>query len=49
MPTHLEELLARFDDGATLAKARTIPAAWYHDPEIAEHERRHVEREASCS
>jgi choline monooxygenase len=34
MPTRLDELLSRFDPGRPLAQARTIPAAWYHDPEL---------------
>ena len=42
MPTALQELLARFDANAPLAQARTIPAAWYHDPALADLERRAV-------
>ena len=37
-----KELLAQFDDEAPLARARTIPAAWYHDADLADLERRHV-------
>jgi hypothetical protein len=42
MPSHLEELLQAFDANLPLARARTIPSAWYHDPEIFELERRRV-------
>src|SRR5262245_1862460 len=38
----LRELLAAFDPSLPLERARTIPAAWYHDPELAALERRAV-------
>ena len=38
----LRELLAAYDALAPLAKAETIPAAWYRDPRVAELERRTV-------
>jgi choline monooxygenase len=34
MSSRLAELLARFDAGLPLERARTIPAAWYHDEEV---------------
>jgi choline monooxygenase len=34
MTSHVEELLKAFDGSLPLARARTIPSAWYHDPEI---------------
>lgn len=34
MSARLTELLQAFDDTAPLARARTIPSAWYFDPEI---------------
>jgi choline monooxygenase len=34
MTSHLQELLNAFDSGLPLARARTIPGRWYHDPEI---------------
>ncbi|MBL8796972.1 MAG: Rieske 2Fe-2S domain-containing protein [Planctomycetia bacterium] len=39
MSTHLQEQLRRFDPTLPLERARTIPAAWYLDPEIHEAER----------
>ena len=38
----LQEKLAAFDDQRPLARARTIPSAWYFDQEIHELERRAV-------
>jgi choline monooxygenase len=38
----LEEILAVYDDRASLAEASTIPAPWYVDPRIAELERLNV-------
>jgi choline monooxygenase len=38
----LREKLATFDPDRPLERARTIPSAWYHDPEIHEAERRAV-------
>lgn len=34
MTSSVEALLAAFDSELPLARARTIPSAWYHDPEI---------------
>src|SRR5260370_7615954 len=34
MSAHVNELLQAFDATLPLAKARTIPSAWYFDPEI---------------
>src|SRR5262249_11392231 len=42
MSATLDELLSRFDPDLPLARARTIPAAWYHDPALADAERRRV-------
>ncbi len=42
MAHSLNDLLARFDDTAPLERARTIPAAWYHDPLLYEAERERV-------
>lgn len=42
MPSTLEGILALYDPNATLAEARTIPAAWYINPVIAELERTSV-------
>jgi choline monooxygenase len=42
MPPRLRELLAAFDPALPLERARTIPAAWYFDPDLYEAERRHV-------
>src|SRR5471032_2126669 len=42
MTPHLQALLAAFDSELPLARARTIPSAWYHDAEILELERRRV-------
>lgn len=38
----VDDLLARFDPSLPLAQARTIPAAWYHDPGLAALERARV-------
>jgi choline monooxygenase len=38
----LRDLLRAFDPGLPLEQARTIPAAWYHDPELEALERRAV-------
>src|SRR5262249_4174656 len=40
--TPLEELFARFNPELPLERARTIPASWYTDPQLAEAERRRV-------
>jgi choline monooxygenase len=42
MTSRLQTLLSAFDGGLPLARARTIPSAWYHDPEIHELELRRV-------
>jgi choline monooxygenase len=42
MSSRLSEILAAFDPELPLERARTIPGAWYHDPEIAAAERRAV-------
>jgi choline monooxygenase len=42
MAFDLQELLGRFDPTLPLERARTIPAAWYHDPGLADAERRRV-------
>jgi choline monooxygenase len=42
MSEHLKSLLSAFDSTLPLERARTIPAAWYADPEIAAAERRTV-------
>lgn len=42
MSARLDDLLARFDATLPLERARTIPAAWYHDAEMADLERRRV-------
>jgi choline monooxygenase len=42
MSSALETLLARFDPTLPLERARTIPAAWYHDHELAAAERQRV-------
>jgi choline monooxygenase len=42
MTSHLEQLLCAFDADRPLARARTIPSAWYHDAEIYDLERRKV-------
>jgi choline monooxygenase len=42
MSDHLRERLAAFDPDLPLERARTIPAAWYADPEIFALERRAV-------
>jgi len=39
MQSSLEQILSIYDEHAPLAKASTIPAAWYVDPRIAELER----------
>ena len=38
----LKEILASYDDRASLAEASTIPAPWYVDPRIAELEAKTV-------
>ena len=38
----LDQILSSYNDGAQLAEASTIPAAWYVDPRIAELERLNV-------
>jgi choline monooxygenase len=38
----LHELLSQFDPTLPLARARTIPASWYHDSELAALERNRV-------
>ena len=35
MPVSLAELVDRYDPDAPLALARTLPAAWYTDPQMA--------------
>ncbi len=40
--SHLDRLLARFDDTLPLAQARTIPAEWYSDPVLYEAERQSI-------
>jgi choline monooxygenase len=42
MSSALDSLLTAFDPTLPLARARTIPAAWYHDPALAEGERERV-------
>jgi choline monooxygenase len=42
MTATLAEKLARFDDTLPLERARSLPALWYTDPEIADLERRAV-------
>jgi choline monooxygenase len=42
MTSALDTLLARFDPSLPLERARTIPAAWYHDPELSTAERQWV-------
>src|SRR5262245_30990690 len=42
MSPRLRELLAAFDADLPLERARTIPAAWYTDPELYAAECRHV-------
>lgn len=42
MTTRLHELLAAFDPELPLEKAKTVPAAWYTDPEVYAAERREV-------
>jgi phenylpropionate dioxygenase-like ring-hydroxylating dioxygenase large terminal subunit len=42
MSASLDELLSRFDPNLPLERARTIPAAWYHEPALADAERRRV-------
>jgi choline monooxygenase len=42
MSAHLRRLLDAFDPSLPLAQARTIPAEWYADPELAALERRAV-------
>ncbi|MFM7151839.1 MAG: aromatic ring-hydroxylating oxygenase subunit alpha, partial [Gemmataceae bacterium] len=38
----VQDLLDHFDDQLPLERAHTIPASWYHDPELAGRERKHV-------
>jgi choline monooxygenase len=38
----MDELLASFDPTLPLDRARTIPAAWYHDGEFAQRERQRI-------
>lgn len=42
MSSNLQHLLSRFDAERPLARASTIPAAWYHDPALADLERQVV-------
>jgi choline monooxygenase len=42
MSSSLAQLLSRFDPELPLERARTIPAAWYHDPDLYQAERRAV-------
>jgi choline monooxygenase len=42
MTPALDELLSRFDPELPLSQARTIPAAWYHDPGLYQAELRRV-------
>ena len=42
MDTSLEELLAEFDPGLPLARARSLPSPWYRDPRIEALERERV-------
>jgi choline monooxygenase len=42
MAHSLDDLLSAFDDQAALERARTIPAAWYHDPAVYQAERERV-------
>jgi len=42
MQASIDQILASYDDRASLAEASTIPAAWYVDPRIAELERLNV-------
>jgi choline monooxygenase len=42
MTAHGEALLRAFDADLPLERARTVPSAWYHDPEIYALERQHV-------
>jgi choline monooxygenase len=42
MNSHLESLLGAFDPTLPLERARTIPAAWYHDSQLQELERQAV-------
>jgi len=42
MDTSLQDILASYDDTASLSEASTIPAPWYVDPRIAELERETV-------
>ena len=39
MPPSIHNILSSYDDHAPLARASTIPAAWYVDPRIADLER----------
>jgi choline monooxygenase len=40
--TALREILTAFDPNLPLERARTIPAAWYHDPDLYDLERRAI-------
>lgn len=42
MAHSLDDLLSAFNDHAALERARTIPAAWYHDPAVYQAERERV-------
>jgi choline monooxygenase len=42
MNAHIQDLLAQFDPSPPLERAHTIPAAWYHDAELYDLERRAV-------
>lgn len=42
MPSNVSEKLRAFDDSLPLSRARTIPSAWYFDPEIFALERQRV-------
>lgn len=42
MPGRLTEIIGAYDADAPMASARTIPAAWYIDPRVADIERRTV-------
>ncbi len=42
MEETLREVLASYDDSAPLAEAYTIPASWYTDARVAEHENQNV-------
>jgi choline monooxygenase len=48
MSSRLPSLLAEFDPGLPLERARTIPASWYTDPEMAQAERERVFGRSWC-